>query len=207
MKQNSIRFSALAAMALTVAACGTTEVIGDELTEAEAMALAEGLMSTTFSSSSEPPQGAAGLDGPAAAPFTFAGQVETDVVCPLGGMVSVAAQVEVSGDDETQELSAEYQMTQIHDGCVVQGEGENTFTLWGNPSMNAAFTVEATGTGVVEWAGSIEGMVDWESADRSGTCSVDLAFSGRLASAEESVAGELEGGICGMDLVRSFSIG
>ena len=210
MMQNNIRLSALAAAVVVFGACGeTTEIIGDELTEAEAAVLAEGIVAATFMSADDVPATAPSLDGPATVPFSFSSEMEADLECELGGMVSVAASFEVEGDTESEAGSAEFEMTQIHDGCVVEGEDEVQFTLWGNPSLAAAFSLENNGEGVVEWGGSIEGTVDWASGDREGTCSVDLEFGGRLAhnAEEESIAGDLEGSICGVTLLREFSIG
>jgi len=192
---------------VAIGACGdSSDVVMGELTEGEAQQLAGVVMGATFSTSATVPQPALGPDGPQAVPFTFANEIETTVQCDGGGVVGIAASLEVSGDTESEAASIEYQMTQIHDACVVTSDDGSTFTLWGNPTMNAAFTVETNGQGVIEWAGSIEGSIDWESDGREGSCSIDMAFSGRDEAGASSVA-DLVGTVCGFSIEQSMSIG
>ena len=207
MNRKFVRIFALMAT-VGFGACGDgTDILAGDLTEAEAQQLAGVLMSATFSSSaSVPTQPAATAGGPLMTPFTFAAEIETTVQCPGGGSVDVAASVEVEGDDQTNAASIQYQQTQRHNACVATSDEGKTFTLWGNPSMNAAFTVDTNGQGVVEWAGSIEGIIDWESAGMEGTCSVDLAFSGR-SEADVSAAADLLGTVCGFSIEQSLTIG
>jgi len=207
MSTKIVRIFALVATVGFAACDETSDVVLGELTEFEAQQLAGVVMSATFnSSSSVPQQPALSPDGPAAVPFEFATEIETVVQCPLGGVVDVAASLEVNGDTESEAANVQYSMTQIHDGCMATSEEGKTFTLWGNPSMNAAFTVENNGQGVVEWAGSIEGTIDWESDGFEGSCSVALEFAGRDETGASSAA-ELFGTVCGFSIDQSMSIG
>jgi len=187
------------------AACGGTDLVMGELDEAEAQDLAAAMMFAAFEGTGDVPQPAA-ASGPQAVPFQFASQFEGDVPCRLGGTVGVAAQLEVVGDTESQAGSVEYQMTHIHDACVVQSESHGLFTLWGNPNMSVALSVANNGQGVVEWGGSVQGAFDWVNDGREGGCEVALEFGGRQEG-EGAVAGELAGMVCGFQISRLFSIG
>ena len=205
MNRKSFRIMALIG-AVGFAACGeTSDLVMDELSEAEAQDLAGVVMLATFNSTGSVPQ-PAGVSGPQAVPFSFAAEFDADVECPLGGLANVAASLEVSGDTESEAGSVEYSMTQIHDACVVMSESGRTFTLWGAPSMNVAFTVENNGLGVVEWAGSAQGSIDWMTDGREGTCAVQMEFDGRQEG-EAALAAEMLGTVCGFSISQAVSIG
>jgi hypothetical protein len=206
MNRTSVRFLSLVA-AIGFAACGeTSDLVMGELSEAEAADMAGAVMFATFNSSDDVPEPASGASGPQTAPFAFSTEVAGDVPCPMGGVVGVVGSLEVHGNTESQAGSLEYAVTQVHDGCMVMSENERLFTLWGNPSLSAAFAVENNGQGVVEWGGSVQGSVDWVTDGREGSCSVAVEFSGRQEG-EASVSGDFEGTVCGFTLSRSFSIG
>jgi hypothetical protein len=206
MRTNFVRLSLLLASVAFGACSDSSSVALGDLSEAEAQQLAGVVMGATFSSSSTVPQPAATPGGPQAVPFTFATEINTTEACPGGGTVGIAAALEVSGDTETEVASVEYQMTQTHDACVATSEDGRTFTLWGNPDMSAAFTVENDGQGVVEWAGSIQGSIDWETDGREGSCAVTMEFSGRT-QAGAAAAASLAGSVCGHAIDQSISIG
>lgn len=207
MNTKLVRIFALVASVGFAACDGATDILPGELTEAQAQQLAGVVMSATFSSSgSIPTQPAPTAGGPQQVPVTFAAEIETTLPCAGGGSVGVAASLEVNGDTESEAGNVDYQMTQIHDACVVTSEGGQTFTLWGSPSMNAAFTVNNNGQGVVEWAGSVEGSIDWQSSGIEGNCSVAMEFSGRDEAGASSVA-QLVGTVCGFSIDQSMSIG
>jgi hypothetical protein len=206
MRTNLVRFSVLLASVAFGACSDSSSVALDELTEAEAQQLAGVVMGATFSSTSSVPQPTAGPEGPQAVPFTFATEINTTEACPGGGTVGIAAAIEVSGDTESEMGSVEYQMTQTHNACVVTSEDAHIFTLWGDPDMSAAFTVENDGQGVVEWAGSIQGSIDWETDSREGSCTVTMEFSGRT-QAGATAAANLVGSVCGFAIEQAISIG
>lgn len=210
MDKNCVRILALVA-AVGFAACGdSSEVVMSELTELtelEAQDLAGVVLLATFSSTGDiPVQPALSPNGPQTVPFTFAQEFDGTVQCPLGGTVGVAASLEISGDTESEAGHIEYTMTQIHDACVVTSENAVTFTLWGNPSMNVAFAVDNDGQGVVEWGGSIQGAIDWETGGRTGTCSIQMEFTGRDAAGATMTASMI-GTVCGFSINQSLSIG
>jgi hypothetical protein len=128
------------------------------------------------------------------------------VECPLGGAVAVNADVAVSGDTETDAVSLDYSMTQVHDGCTVVGESERQFTLWGAPSLALDLIVDTNGQGVVEMAGSVVGAVDWATDDREGHCEVALEMEARI-EAEVSVDYAVSGTVCGFDVSESLTVG
>ena len=206
MNPKHLRLVALVA-SIGFTACGdSSEILLGELSEAEAEDLAGVVLAATFASTASVPQPALATNGPQAVPFAFASEIDGPVDCALGGSVNVAASFEVTGDTDSDAGSIEYSMTQIHDACIVSSENDVMFTLWGNPSMNAAFTVENDGQGLVEWAGSIQGIVDWETDGREGSCSVAIEFTGRTATGA-SAAAELLGTVCGFNINHSASIG
>lgn len=204
MNKNVVRMLALVG-SLGFAACDATDVALEELTEVEAQEMAEVVMFATFVSVEDVPESPSGVEGPAAAPFTYASEYEGVVQCPLGGSVAVAASFEANGDTESEAGSAEFSMTQVHDGCVGVSEADRMFTLWGDPDMNAAFTVENDGRGMIEWAGSMEGGLEWESEGRRGRCSINMQFSGSDQQGAVAAA-QLSGTVCGHTISRSMSI-
>jgi hypothetical protein len=204
MHMKSVRFLALVA-SVAFAACGdTTDLVMGELSEAEAQELAEALLMTTFSNTGDVPPPATA--GPQTAPFQFAQEVEGEFACPLGGVVNYDASIEISGDTESEAGTLSYEMTQVHEACVVASESEQQFTLTGSPSLTLAFQVENDGQGAVEWQGSVQGAVTWSADDRSGTCAASFEFSGQQSGAE-SVSGAMAGTLCGHSIQQQFSIG
>jgi len=207
MNNNSVRILAMVA-SVGFAACGeSSEVVMSELTEIEAQDLAGVVLLATFNSTGDvpqPPLPSAG--GPQTVPFSFGAEFETVVQCPLGGLVNVAASLEVTGNTESDAGHIEYTMTQIHNACVVTSENGRTFTLWGNPDMSVAFSVDNDGMGVVEWGGSIQGTIDWETEGREGSCTVQMEFSGRDAT-DSAMTASMSGTVCGFSISQSLSIG
>lgn len=189
------------------AACGeSSDLEMGELTEAEAQDLAGVVLFAVFSGTGSVPQPTQGVNGPQAVPFEFTAELETEVECPLGGVVAVTADVAVSGDTDTEAAVIDYSMTQVHDACVVMSENERQFTLWGAPSLGVELFVESNGLGVVEWSGSIQGAVDWVTDGREGTCTVALEFGG-FQEGDAAVSAELAGTVCGFTISQSVSIG
>jgi hypothetical protein len=204
MQVKSVRCLTLVA-SVAFAACGdSTDLVMGELSEAEAQELAEALLMTTFSSTGDVPQPATG--GPQTAPFQFSQDVEGEFACPLGGAVGYEASIEISGDTESEAGTLSYEMTQVHEACVVASASEQLFTLTGSPSLTLEFQVDNDGQGAVEWGGSVQGAVAWVTDDRSGTCAASFEFSGHQSGAE-SVSGAMSGTLCGHGIEQQFSIG
>lgn len=206
MNTKLVRLMALVA-AVGFTACGeTTDIVPGELTEAEAADLAAVVLFATFNSTGAVPQPASPAGGPLMTPFTFASEFEGEVPCPFGGVVGVAASFEVSGDTENEAGHVEYSMTQIHDACVVESDAGRRFTLWGADDMSAAFSVVNNGQGVVEWSGSVQGGIRWETDGRGGTCEVGVEFSGRQEG-DASATVNIGGLVCGLSVQQSLTVG
>ena len=116
------------------------------------------------------------------------------------------ATLDFSSDTDTGDSSVTYTITQTHSGCMVQGAQGTTFTLNGDPSMTFGLTAETnTQTTTTTWSGGMNGSIAWESGDRSGTCSVDLEYSG--SNADQAVTFAMSGNVCGATISQSYSVG
>lgn len=204
MKPNAVRSLVLAAC-VAFAACGETDVVMGELSEAEASDLAGAVLFATFNATGGAPPAPA-PEGPQLAPYSYDGEVSTEVECPLGGLVAVTADVVVEGDTESEAVTIDYSMTQVHDECGVVSENEREFTLWGAPGLELDLLVATNGQGVVEWGGSVVGAVEWETDGRGNTCEVALEFEARV-EAQESFDAALAGVVCGFEVSRSLTVG
>lgn len=203
MKRKSVRYGLLVAC-VALGACGETDLVMSELSELEAQDLAGAVMFATFNSTPESAPAPAG--GPQMAPYEYQSAIDTEVACPLGGVVGVMADVLVVGDTESEAGSLDFSMTHVHDGCVVQSENDRLFTLWGAPSMALDLLVENNGQGVVEWGGSVTGAIDWATDGRMGTCEVALEFSARVEG-DTAFDAEMAGAVCGFNVSRSLTVG
>lgn len=202
-----VRIAALVA-SVGFAACGeSTDLVMDELSEAEAQELASAIMMATFNSAGALGQQPAPVSGgPQPAPIDYSYEFEGSVDCALGGSVAVAATLEVVGDTESEEGMISYTMTQVHDACAVKSESEREFTLWGAPSMVLDFSVANDGQGVVEWDGFVGGAIQWATDDRMGTCEIALAFTGHQAG-DAALAADVAGSVCGFEVLEALTIG
>lgn len=207
MNRKSVRLLTLIA-ALGFAACGEDDVIvPGELEEAEAQDMVGVVLFATFNSSITPPsQPTPVAGGPAAVPFEFGADIETVVACPDGGDVAIMGEVVVEGDTESEAGRVEYGMSQVHNACVVTSDRGRTFTLWGNPGIEADFVVENDGQGLIEWGGSVVGTVDWQTDGREGTCQIAWEFSGSFNS-DQSFDVMAAGTVCGVEVNREFRLG
>lgn len=203
MRTNTVRTILLAA-SMGLVACGETDLIPGELSQAEAEDLAGVLMFTTLDATASEPAPAAA--GPQLAPYVHEDAISTTVECPLGGTVAVSADVRVEGDTDSEAFAAHYGMTQVHHECGVASENDRRFTLWGAPDLTLDLLVGSNGQGVVEWGGSVVGAVAWVSDGREGTCEVSLEFSARV-EAETSVDAEMAGVVCGFEISRTLTVG
>jgi len=180
-----------------LAACDNSTGPSDDLTQAEAQALAQVILTQTF---------AAGDPGSAALPAStapvarqvvdFGNEVSVELACPLGG--SVSADVSASGtiDSESGAADLQFSSTQIHEACQVQPEeADEVFTLNGSPSIASTFAFISDGAGTFQTSGSIQGSVSWAAGDRSGSCVIALEFSGS-GDAQGAGSFSLVGGVC-----------
>jgi len=189
----------MASIGLTACGDSTAPQLG-ELSEAEVESLAGAALLSVFSVSAGVPQPVPAPGGPALA--TYAAEVDDTFPCAGGGTIAVAASVQVEVDDQTGDAQLQWSMTQIHNGCVVTGADGQSFTLTGAPSMNVAFTVSTTGTSG-QWAGSLEGNIQWVTEGRTGSCLVDADFGGSSVPSQ-GVTAEMTGSVCGFTVDYSF---
>ena len=148
---------------------------------------------------------------PGAVPTGFSKQVEpsgTVVPCPSGGEVAINASVLVEGDTDSEAGRIEWGMSQVHNACAAVSDDGRAFMLWAHDDegLVANFVVENDGQGLVEWVGSVTGMIDWQTDGKEGTCEIAYEFSGELVG-EESFSGSAAGTVCGVQVSESFQIG
>lgn len=195
-----------------LAACGGDDGVGldgDPLTEEEAAALAEYVIGSGleegFSAFEEGTQPGA----PARIPIQIEDNVSVTVECPIAGTYGVTSEFTASGDTETQ-ITANFTVTQVHDGCTVVPENTETqFTLDGIPNVQQSFTVVVSAEAqTIDAEGGIGGGLSWETDDeRSGSCPVDLDYEVSLDGETGAGSATVAGTICGVDLSRSITIG
>jgi hypothetical protein len=206
MTRRTFGLLALAA-SLGLGACGDSGVdVGtDELTESEAAAIAQLIMSSTIAAANS---AQASPEGPAMAPYNFESDVDFDAPCPLGGSVGVAAHVTVSGDTEVQGGLIAMAMTQTHKSCVGQSEETGQqFTLNGNPNLAAEFRVESDAESNIELSGSFQGAIAWESDGRSGSCDISMTFTGSGNQLTGASSSSVSGSVCGVSVTEEVVVG
>ena len=119
------------------------------------------------------------------------------IACPLGGQARLTGM----GSDEVVADTGRLvlDLTVAPTGCQLSQDGI-TFTLDGNPGLRHRMEITIVGffeAFTVE--GSSTGTLDWQVADRSGTCEIDLALSGApdLSGPEPTVSLTQTGRLCG----------
>jgi hypothetical protein len=206
MTRRTIGVLALAT-SLGLGACGDSGVdVGtDELTEAEAAAIAQFIMSSTITAANS---AQASPEGPAMAPYNFESDVDFDAPCPLGGSVGVAAHVSLSGDTEVQGGVVTMAMTQTHKNCVGQSEETGQqFTLNGNPDLSAEFSVASDAEGNIDLSGSFQGSLAWETDGRSGACDISMTFTGSGNQLSGAGSSSVSGSVCGVSVTEEVALG
>ena len=152
---------------MAVAACddSTAPTGEDALTEAEAVALVDGLAVVARLVSDD-----------AASPVP----AEPVVQCPLGGTVGFSVTATTDSTAAGQVLSSETVVTPRN--CQFTARG-TTFTANGAPDVRQSGDLTITGFFErVEFDYDIAGAVDWETGSpaRQGTCSLDLDLTGEV---------------------------
>lgn len=209
------------ALAVPLAACGDDNGVGlsgDPLTDAEAQALAQIVMSQGLEASqeAEAAASAARAAGTSGAAVPIDAQVDVTTPCILGGTYNVVGSLD--GDvtfsgEEIQTLDATYSLQHTHTDCgvPVQVEGsEVEFTLDGHPNVTHTYDISVDSGSSVELAGDIEGAVDWATDDgRSGTCPITIAIdvSGfSLTETTGSLSVGVNGLVCGVSISQSLTV-
>ena len=204
MKQRQIL---VLSMALGLAACGESSTEpGDELSAAEAGALASAILDLTLDAGiaeSAPPARASGA---AAAPVTFNYQTQADGPCPLGGTMHADLKVGGAFDSVTQLGQLQIDVKAQHRGCQVKAkESGQIFTLDGKPAIEAQLRLASKADGTYTLSGGYDGVVDWSSDGRSGTCHFDLDFSGTVNANTGAGTAKLQGTACGTSVSVDFA--
>lgn len=205
MTKPSARYLTVAAM-VALAACGDDDsVTPDNLTEAEAQALATAVFQQSFMSAftldyeQQQPQA---VNGPATA--TYQAEIETTAACPLGGEVALSAVVDVQTNDETGAGTVDFSVAQVHSNCGVQGDQGQQFTISGDPGVTFDFLMETDGQENFGFSGSLTGALSWATDGKAGTCAVSVEFSGQGSPTGFSFSNA--GTVCGVDFSESVTI-
>lgn len=122
--------------------------------------------------------------------------------CRLGGSMTVDGDISHTYDTDTHTLTADFQATVTHDGCVRNIRGTQ-ITLTGNPNLQLVAhreRVNGVPTGLQTW--SLQGSVSWTKADgTSGTCDIDI--QGQLDPAAHTRT--IDGSVCGHTIHESLT--
>lgn len=201
-------FAMLLTASVGVAACGGdngTEPTGDPLTQAEAEALAGILMSQSYQGADPGALPAPG--GPQAVPVSIETTVDADVPCELGGGIVVHGTLKVVGDSEVEGGTIDYVVTQTHRDCVAQDmESQLTFTLNGAPDMTIELHLTSDPLGALTLGGGISGAIAWATGDKSGSCGIQLTFSGSVDSGTGAASSLVSGMVCGATISQEMTV-
>ena len=186
------------ALALTVTACGdslTGVNSGEQLTNDEVAAVVEAFFSAFDAAEAEADAGEAAA-APAQAPIAFDFTVDLSVPCE-SGTFEMSGAIAITGDDETGVEDGRIEMTWEPMDCLV-GDGTNTFTLNGDPRVEAVIEFATDGeTETID--GTFNGGFSFESGDaRSGSCAMDVTFHVETDGSVASVS-TISGTVCGLD--------
>lgn len=193
---------------LGLGACGDDPAVVNtgNLSEAEASAIAEFLLTSTYTNAYAAAQPAP--TGPQAVPFTFSSQTDVNVPCPMGGTVDISANITVSGDTEMEGGSISVDMTEVHNSCSAEQDGTGIqFTLTGNPNVTSSFDADSGATGDVSVTGTMDGTLAWQTANDSGTCVIDISYSASGNEVTGAATATVTGSICDVSVSQSVSIG
>lgn len=204
------RAAAMVALTLLAAACGDDDPAAPSeggLTEAEATVLAEVLLGLTLEAgSSASDEATVPARAPAAVARDFDLSFAFEAPCPLGGTLEVDLDLTGTADPDTGAGDLTMELVEVPRGCVVRHEDSGRrFELDGAPGITATVDVVADGEGAASFSGSYDGAVAWETDDRDGTCTFDLAFGGEGDELAGTASGTLEGTVCGVSVDHAWS--
>lgn len=207
MNVKSLRILSLAAAA-TLAACGD-DGTGPEadLSQAEAVALAEIIASSAFMGAGYVPTDGTAAGAPARTPWTVDDElIAESLPCEFGGTVSVEGSLTAEGDDEEGWAEAELSLTQTHDGCGAAAQDGTRFTLSGAPNVTANFSVSVSEESI-SLDGGYGGALEWETDGRSGKCTIDFDIAIDVNAGAETASVDMGGTVCGISVSRSVTVG
>lgn len=193
-------------LSIAAVACGedTPLAVGDALSEEEAAALAEVVMTQGFESGY-------GLDGgqaaaPAQVPVSYDQQIEAP--CPLGGSVTIDVAMDGDIDEETGDADVTLSQVLAHQSCVVPHEETDlVFTLDGEPSTSFTADVTVVNETDFSFVGRLSGRLAWSTDDeRSGSCELGIDFD-MSGTAETGFSVSSSGQVCGVEVSESLTVG
>jgi len=193
---------------LAVGACGDdpAAVNTGNLSDAEAAAIAEFLLTSTYTNVYAAAQPSP--TGPQAVPFSFSSQTDVSAPCPLGGTVDISANITISGDTEVEGGTIAADMTEVHNSCWAEQEGTGIqFTLSGKPNVVASFDADSNAAGDVSVSGSLDGVVNWETASDKGTCVIEMSYSASGNQLTGAATATVTGSVCGMSVSQEVIVG
>ena len=119
--------------------------------------------------------------------------------CPLGGQVRVTGTEDAQVTGDTLRLVMDVNV--VPTACRLSRDGLE-FTIDGAPSMrdrSSATLIPSLEVFNVRIEGTTAGTLDWELADRSGSCAIDLVLSGEAdpSAPEPAVTATWSGTLCG----------
>ena len=196
--------AALGTLGLWVAACATDPP--RELTESEAMTIAEMMGATVVDPAVEETVGAIPFFG-RADPQGL--DYEHEVDCPEGGTAALSGTVDVQIDDSS--FSANSEGSVDFDSCAGRTYEDDVVALTGGIDFALAIVATVSLSERVVYIsaeGSAEGSLEWEIAEEgeSGVCEVDVALDvdielrGGFPGGEFVVEGGVTGTVCGHDV-------
>ncbi len=180
-----------------------------DLSTPEAEALVNALFSLTFTTGFEATTkgGQAAAMSPAEVPISLPTQSASFTgSCPLGGTVGVSADYSGTYDDQTFEFDISMNLTETHNGCVVQDVSSGRrFTIDGNPSLTTSLNMQYDPSGTYSLDGSYDGNLSWDTNGKRGSCRISATFS---SSGNQSGSGSftMSGTMCGIAVNFSGSI-
>src|SRR5688572_23955483 len=134
-------------MSLSLAACESSTGVGDELSSAEASALAAAILDLSLDASISETAPTALSTGPAATPVTFSHDVEVEGPCQLGGTMAVDLHVSGTRDAATQQGQLDIDTDADHRGCNCRFDLQFSGSVSGVTGVGTA-TLEGTACGV-----------------------------------------------------------
>lgn len=124
------------------------------------------------------------------------GGVDITEDCPGGGQVSVTGTAGLPTTGDPFGIVADLNV--VPNACRLSRSGLD-FTIDGAPSVRNRFSVTVVDFFDVRIEGTVAGTLDWQLADRSGRCAIDMALSGGSdpSAPEPMVTATWSGTLCG----------
>lgn len=190
---------AIAQTALALAACGddSTGPAGDEMTQAEANALAQGLAGFLPLNEANPDALANVLPG-------MQVPLETTLACSGSGEAMFSGEASVSMNEAQEALVLELSGTLTPADCAFTGDGI-TFTLNGNPALTQSGSIAIS---IADLAAtidlSISGGFGWATGEKTGNCNLETTTAGQISFLDTAPTAKMTGSICGHAIDRDI---